>query len=291
MTTSRPSLTAVGRPAAGDIDVFGISHQGSVRPTNEDHFFIGSVHKQIIAIATSVPEELLPTLTSGTRGYLFLVADGVASNRGGSIASGTALGAITHHITHLMDFYYTHDERQAGVFLEALRGSVERSHQVVLAEARRDPEHPQMATTLTMVAILWPRAYVVQVGDSRAYRLRGSRLELLTRDQTMAQEMIDAGALDANTAETSPLKHVLVSAIGAAEASPAATMTDCEWEDRLLLCTDGLTKHVSDAEIAERLGRDRSAEQIARDLVDLALERGGSDNVTVIVGRLRHKRR
>jgi protein phosphatase len=147
-----------------------------------------------------------------------------------------------------------------------------------------------MATTLTMVTIYWPRAYVIHVGDSRAYRLRKGVLTQVTKDQTMAQAMVDAGALTQAAAEQSRLKHVLWSALGGKEALPEVTMLDCEWEDVMLLCSDGLTKHVSDDEIRDHLLRGESAEVSCHALVDLALSRGGSDNVTVVIGRLRGPR-
>ena len=88
-------------------------------------------------------------------------------------------------------------------------------------------------------------------------------------------------------AESSQLRHVLWSAVGSQEAVPEVIVTDCDLRDRTLLCSDGLTKHVSDDEIREHLLRDVSAQETCRALVDLALERGGSDNVTVVMGRVR----
>jgi protein phosphatase len=154
-------------------------------------------------------------------------------------------------------------------------------------EGQRRSDGHGMATTLTMVATIWPRAYLVQVGDSRCYRLRGGRLERLSRDQTMAEAMVDAGALTQTAAERSPLKNMLASALGGREAKVVTRRSDIEWDDVMLLCSDGLTKHVSEAEIEAELQAVQSAETTCRHLVDLALERGGSDNVTVVVGRLK----
>ena len=150
-----------------------------------------------------------------------------------------------------------------------------------------DDERIGMATTLTMVCIRWPRGYVVHVGDSRCYRLRNGELELLTKDQTMAQAMVDAGALSPDQAEHSGLKHVLYSALGATRAEPYTLTTDVQWDDVMMLCSDGITKHVTDDEIRDALRRSTSAEATCRELVDLTLSRGGSDNTTIIVGRLK----
>ena len=147
-------------------------------------------------------------------------------------------------------------------------------------------EGRKMATTLSIGIVVWPWLYVVQVGDSRCYHFQDGELRQLTRDQTLAQEMIDRGALTPERAHNSPLNHVLSSAIGADDAVPEISRIDVSKRGSItLVCSDGLTKHVTDAEIADACGRLTSSEQLCRELVDLALERGGSDNVTVVVGR------
>ena len=143
-----------------------------------------------------------------------------------------------------------------------------------------------MATTLTLAIVTWPWVYVVQVGDSRCYHYLNGKLRQVTRDQTMAQALVDEGALPADRLASSPFSHVLVSAIGGESATPVVTRLDIRDRNSvLLLCSDGLTKHVSDAEIAERTGAMQSSEQLCRSLLELALERGGSDNITILSGR------
>jgi protein phosphatase len=143
-----------------------------------------------------------------------------------------------------------------------------------------------MATTLSLGVVVWPWLYVVQVGDSRVYLFEDNALRQVTRDQTLAQELVDQGVLSAERATASPFAHVLSSAIGAKEAVPEITRVDVrERGCVILVCTDGLTKHVRDHEIAERLRTMESAEQASRALLQLALDRGGSDNITLVVGR------
>ena len=154
------------------------------------------------------------------------------------------------------------------------------------AEAASRAEARDMATTLTLAIAVWPWAYVLQVGDSRCYHYQDGVLRQVTRDQTMAQDLVDRGVLPAERAAVSPLSHVLVSAIGSDQAAPEVTRLDIRRRGCIvLLCSDGLTAHVSDAEIAERLRSMESSEQVCRSLLDLALERGGTDNITVLVGR------
>ncbi|MGH2610164.1 MAG: PP2C family protein-serine/threonine phosphatase, partial [Tepidiformaceae bacterium] len=126
---------------------------------------------------------------------------------------------------------------------------------------------------------------VVQVGDSRCYHWSGGALHRVTRDQTMAQDLVDRGVLPEDKVETSPMSHVLSSAIGGQTAAPVVTRIALARGSAVLLCSDGLTKHVSDAEITEVLRTMTSSEQACRTLLQRALDGGGTDNVTVTLGR------
>ncbi|MFZ5623534.1 MAG: PP2C family protein-serine/threonine phosphatase [Gemmatimonadota bacterium] len=283
---TRPvSQTMPLRPADEDVDVFGLTHVGLVRSNNEDQFLIASLHKTMYLHDTSLEPDQLPPLISSSRGFVFLVADGVGGRPGGKKASGTAVRVIADYVTHTMRFYSHHDPAREQLLLEELERSVLRSDEVIREEAEGT------ATTLTMVVVMWPRAYLIQVGDSRCYRLRVGQLEQLSKDQTIAQALVDAGALAQEKASASPLAHVLSSALGAREARPVITVTDAQWDDVMLLCTDGLTKHVSDAEIAEQLRTSASSEHICRNLLQLTLDRGATDNVTIVAGRVRDRRK
>jgi serine/threonine protein phosphatase PrpC len=284
MTTTpvtRPSDSQLNRAI---VDAFGLTHPGRVRSENEDQFLIASLHKQMQVHQTSLPADPA-ILTSPARGYVFLVADGLGGRPAGALASETALQAIAEYVTNAMDLPARRSAEAEDAVLARMQRSVERSHEVVRAEAALDDESAGMATTLTMVMVFWPHAYLVHVGDSRCYRLRKGQLEQLTKDQTMAQYMLDAGVMSAEQAEQSRLKHVLWSALGGRELTPEAMTGEVEWDDVMLLCTDGLTKHVTDGEIRDCLIQPASTESMCRTLVDLALERGGSDNVTVVIGR------
>lgn len=275
------------RPHREHIDVFGLTHPGRVRSENQDQFLIASVHKSMRVVQASIPREPMGDLLGPSYGHVLLVADGVGGNPGGRAASGTALNAIVDYVLRAMDLYVEFDAALVPEFVSRLRRSMEHSHEAVRLAGQADEDQEGMATTLTMVYLRWPRAFIVHVGDCRGYRLRGGQLELLTKDQTMAQAMVDAGALSPAQAEQSTLRHILYSALGASRAEPYIVTTDHQWDDRMLLCTDGLTKHVSDDEIRDALQRMTSAETTARGLLDLALERGGSDNTTLIVGGLK----
>jgi len=147
-----------------------------------------------------------------------------------------------------------------------------------------------MATTLTLYLGVWPRAYLLQVGDSRCYLLHEGELVQITRDQTMAQELIDAGVLARAEASRTRWAHTLSSAIGGRQTAPIVTRLEQQWGNVGLLCSDGLTTHVPDDRIRERLQTMTSARQVCEDLLQDALDAGGSDNITILVGRTIQRR-
>lgn len=289
MTTPNLATDTEPRPTATNIDVFGLSDRGRVRAENQDQFLIASLHKLLRVHQSSLPPEDITTLISESRGYILLVADGVAGRPDGQAASGTVVKTIAHHVTHLMDLYRRLDSGNERTFVSELEKSVLKSHDVLVQEGKKEYGGRGGATTLTMVAALWPNAYVIQVGDSRCYRLRDGGLERVTEDQTLAQALLDKGALTVTEAHRSPLQGVLASALGGRDVSPRIYATDCRWDDIVLLCTDGLTRHVTDAEIEAELRAIRSAQQSCQRLIQLALDRGGADNLTVVIGRLKNK--
>jgi protein phosphatase len=146
-----------------------------------------------------------------------------------------------------------------------------------------------MATTLTLYLGVWPRAYLLQVGDSRCYLFRNGDLRQITRDQTMAQELLDIGVLKPTDSAMARFSRTLSSSIGGRMTDPVVTRLDMTWGTVVLLCSDGLTAHVPDGRIRERLSTMTSAKQTAEDLLRDALDGGGEDNITVIVGRALRK--
>jgi protein phosphatase len=142
-----------------------------------------------------------------------------------------------------------------------------------------------MATTLTLYLGHWPRAYLLQVGDSRCYLLRGDELTQISRDQTMAQELIDMGVMRPDDTAGTRLEHTLSSSIGGRQTAPAVSRFDLTWDTVVLLCSDGLTRHVSDERIHERLRTSASSREACEGLLEDALRGGGSDNITVVVRR------
>lgn len=286
LRTTAADDTPLAPPRDDELDLFGLTHTGTVRPTNQDHFLLATVHPQVVVHATSLAQTSTLPLRGQRMATLMLVADGVGGNAGGAEASRLAVEAITRYVTSSLRCYHLAGSSHDGEFEAALRTAALEAHDAVRAQGVAHPETGRMATTMTLAIVTWPWVYVVQVGDSRCYRYVPGRIDQVTKDQTMAQALADQGILPHERVTLSPLNHVLVSALGGDTATPEVHRFEIRDRDSVvLLCTDGLTKHVSDAELADRLDRMTSSEQLCRDLLALVLERGGSDNVTIIAGR------
>ena len=276
------------RPRDDELDLYGLTHPGRVRSENQDHFLLCTVHPQVVIHGTSLPATDNLALRGERLATIMLVADGVGGSAAGSRASRIATEAVTQYVASALRCYHAAGSANETEFTDALRAAAIEAHDVVRAEAVAELGGRQMATTLSLGIVVWPWLYVLQVGDSRCYIYQDGVLRQVTRDQTVAQNLVDEGVLKKEQVKGSPLNHVLASAIGASEAMPEVSRVDVRQRGSVILvCTDGLTKHVSDDEIAERLGRMKSAEQVCAELLQLALERGGSDNITLVVGRAR----
>jgi serine/threonine protein phosphatase PrpC len=282
----REALTLVFENAR--VDVAGATDVGKARQKNEDQYLIAGLRRVVEIEATSIPIEDRRGFTRGASALLLLVADGVGGGKGGEEASRWTIDTIARYVAGSSLLFSNLDKEAQRALLQDLTLSVQWSHAAVRNQAAGRTSLEGMATTLTMVLVLWPRAYVVQIGDSRCYHLRAPTLTQVTRDQTIAQEMVDRGVIPPDAAERSPLSHVLSHAVGNKESDiwPAISSLDLEVGDTLLLCTDGLTKHVADAQIAELMVKAQSAKEVCSSLIDAALRDGGSDNVTVVVTRL-----
>jgi serine/threonine protein phosphatase PrpC len=280
-----PPASAVRKPRDSELDVYGLTHRGNVRQENQDHFLISSLRRQVIIHQTSLPPA--DTQSSNDRlAFLAVVADGVGSSVMGGEASRQAVEGILTYVSACANVYYGLEGSDDTALNTALADAAMRVHAGIAKErAEGLPEARGMATTLTLWLGVWPYAYLLQVGDSRCYILRGGVLTQLSRDQTIVQDLVDAGVLTQTQAMKSPLANVLSSAIGGEEALPVVTRLEQGWNDVGLMCSDGLTKHVSDEQIADRLRNMTSAKQVCEALLQDALDAGGTDNITIVVGR------
>jgi protein phosphatase len=244
------------------------------------------LRKQVVVQMTSLPAA--DELAAGTErlAWLAMVADGVGAAAKGEAASRTALEAVMQYVNRSMRCYYASHSADDQEFFESLVQAAHEGHAELLRRGEEDPDYRGMATTLTLFLGVWPRAYLLQVGDSRCYALRQGELTQISRDQTMAQELIDRGVLTQADASKSRFAHTLSSSIGGPQTEPVVTRDNSSWDRILLLCSDGLTRHVDDNRIRDRLRAMTSAKQVCEQLLSDALEGGGTDNITIIVARV-----
>jgi protein phosphatase len=269
------------------IDVAALSDKGNVRDRNEDHFYVARGGRRATTLVTNVPPADIPSQFEETA-YLLVVADGMGGHAGGEVASRLAIATLINIILHAPDWIMRlEDDEHAGRLMDRAVARYRAVHEALQERARLDPELRGMGTTMTAAYSLGRDLFVTQVGDSRAYRFRDGTLQLLTRDQTQAQMLANEGVIRQQDVARHRLRHVLTSALGGLHSHMVAEIDRFELADgdRLLLCSDGLTDMVPDAEIADLLRREARSEEACRLLVDRALVNGGKDNVTVVLAR------
>jgi serine/threonine protein phosphatase PrpC len=273
----------------GKMDCHGLTDTGRVRAANEDQYLIADLSKSMRIYRTSLGLDDQTRLYGSSQGKLFLVADGMGGHAAGQRASALAVDSIATYVLNTMHWFFRLREDRQDSFEEDLKAALEHCQAKVQAEAERLPDRRGMGTTLTMGYLSWPMLYVVHVGDSRCYLFRRSMLKQITRDHTVAQRLVDEGLLNEEDVENSKWSHVLWNVIGggSAELSPEVYKAELKLGDKLLLCTDGLTKHVADRDIAQVLGSDSPAEVVCERLIQAANDAGGSDNITVVVAHFR----
>jgi serine/threonine protein phosphatase PrpC len=253
------------------LEVFGQTDVGRVRQNNEDAFVIAD-------LMVSQPIHAMPSpidLEVGVRGVLLAVSDGMGGAQAGEVASALTLHSLRRGMS-----------AEAATAEEALTQSVERANRKVW-DVATSSGRKGMGATLTAVLLHGKRAYVAEVGDSRAYVLRGSRMIPLTHDQSCVQLMLDAGALTREEAETFEYRNVIVQAIGTKPSVVVAlNRFTLRRGDRLLLCSDGLSGKVKDDEIRGILSAASRVDAACAELIALANARGGEDNITVVLAEM-----
>jgi serine/threonine protein phosphatase PrpC len=271
-----------------EVDLAGLSHKGRVRPNNEDHYFIARFERSMRTIATNLSAGDVPPRSSETA-YGLLVADGIGGHAAGEVASRTAIAELVALALETPDWIMRLDEPLASQVSKRMEGRFQKVHDVLVDRAKADPTLRGMGTTLTLACSVGADFVTAHVGDSRAYLFHDGTLKRLTRDQTLAQSLADAGEIRQDEVAAHPTRHILTGAIATRGAFVQVELSHDRLadDDQLLLCTDGLTEMVSEGAIAEALSAAKSSADACRRLVDLALEAGGKDNVTVALGRYR----
>jgi protein phosphatase len=256
-----------------------LSHPGRVRPNNEDHYLVVERRRARSVLLTNLPDGTLRP--ADDTAYVLAVADGMGGAAFGELASALALRSGWDQARGAIKWTWIVTDREVEDLREQVEIVFRRMHQALQDRAREDPACAGMGTTLTGAYTVGPEAFIGHAGDSRAYLFRAGYLTQLTRDQTLAQAFRDLGM----PVRSRSWRHVLTNCLGAQDHEVEVEFHHFPLADgdRLLLCTDGLTDLVPDEEVAGVLARHGDPQEAVQALVDLALDRGGRDNVTAVL--------
>jgi protein phosphatase len=267
------------------MDCFGLTDVGRKRPTNQDHYLIADLNKSMRIHDTSLTLDSETRVYGGSQGKLLIVADGMGGEAAGERACTIAVDQVTTYVLNSLAWCFRLEEDSEHDFEDHLKEALESCQKRIQTAVSTHPEMKSMGTTMTMVYVVWPRAFVVHVGDSRCYLLRNRQLDQITVDHTVSEMMAEAGQISREESRHSPMSHVLWNVLGGRsnELSVDVYKLTLEPDDILLLCTDGLYDMVPHEQLQDLLNSNTSTEVTCRKLVDLANENGGKDNITVIV--------
>jgi len=259
--------------------VSALTDVGRSRDHNEDRFLVADLTTRDTSVQNgSRPSEL------GPRGTLLLVADGMGGAAAGEMASQMAVDII---FEHMATSWSSETDDSPDLFALRVREAVERANARIYAVSQEQPHLQGMGTTATLVGILGPRLLLSQVGDSRAYLIRDGVAVQMTRDQSFLQHLLDTGRVSEAEAHEMAPRNVILQALG---PSPTVEVVQ-HWQpllrdDMVLLCSDGLSGVVTADDIAGIVTSTDALPKACQKLIDLANERGGPDNITVILARM-----
>jgi PPM family protein phosphatase len=285
-STHRPLIDSRHRPFSSlvRVDISALTHPGLRRENNEDQFFVAKVTRALETVMTSLAPGDVPDRADELN-HLMVVADGMGGHAAGEVASRMTISALVALALEIPDWILRVDAGHAPEIERRAREAVQRVDSMLVERGRQDASLRGMGSTLTAARSYGRDLLIVHVGDSRAYLLRAGQLQRLTRDHTYVQMMIDAGYFSPHDVAISDMRHMLTNVLGGSvdDVDVDVDLLGLEDGDRLLLCSDGLTDRVDDETIGSTLQRALSSREACDRLVQLALDSGGHDNVTVIV--------
>ncbi len=247
----------------------GRTDTGRVRPANEDAFVISDL--------SAATEPRGPRFEVGDRGVLLAVSDGMGGAEAGEVASAIVVESLRDHLD---------DTCRESDMLEAVKCAVALANRDVV-EAAREPGRAGMGATLVAVVVHHGYAHIASVGDSRVYLVRNGGIHRMTKDQSFVETLVASGAMTREQAERSPYRNVILQAMGQRpEITADIGRIELRRGDVLLLCSDGLSGKLTDEEMLGVAAEGPSHEQACTRLVELANERGGEDNITVVLAEV-----
>lgn len=260
------------------VEVFAKTDLGKTRDHNEDHFLVADLTRREASLQPVVRAHEV-----GPRGSLFVVADGMGGAAAGELASEMATETIYREMVRALA---EESDLTAQRFAARLKEAVEAANEQIHSYAVAHPDVRGMGTTTTAAGLLGDHLFLTQVGDSRAYLIRRGEAVQLTKDQSLMQRLVEAGELTEEEAAKSERRNIILQALGPdARVKVDLTHQALRRGDILVLCSDGLSGQVKKEEIAAIASRERDLRTACDQLIALANERGGPDNVTVVLAR------
>jgi protein phosphatase len=260
------------------VSVFGKTDLGRTREHNEDAFLVADLSTGNASLQPEVRSHEI-----GARGSLFIVADGMGGAAAGELASAMAADLIYRHMATA---WASDSDGTAARFAYRMKEAVELANAQIYSYAREHPEVRGMGTTVTAAGVFGNDLYLTQIGDSRAYLVRGTEAIQLTKDQSLMQRLVDAGELTEDEAEQSERRNIILQALGPdPRVKVDLTYQSIRREDTLILCSDGLSGLVRREEFATLARQYADPPSLCSALIDVANARGGPDNITVITAR------
>jgi len=285
-TTTGPSNRGEARSRRVRLSFGAQTHPGKKRENNEDHFLVARLAKSMQVCKSSLPDDG-ECYFSDEEAYLLVVADGMGGAAAGERASALAVGSLETFVLNTFKWFLHLGGREQSVLFEELRKGIERADRSVFERAQADPRLVGMGTTVTMAYSVGTDLFIAHAGDTRAYLFHEGTLDQVTHDHTLVQLLINSGGISPEQARRDARRNIVTNVIGGPSEGVQAEIHRLHVSDGdvLLICSDGLSEPVGDPAIAETLSRTPDPEAAAARLIELALDRGGPDNVTVILAR------
>jgi serine/threonine protein phosphatase PrpC len=281
------SLDQAGNPLVSTslvkVEFAALTDRGKVRATNDDHYLVGRANRVLEPLLTNMPGETAP-VRFGETAYGMLVADGIGGTEAGREVSMMAISCFVHLVLATPDWIMRPDDRQTQRVMRRMAERFRKVHLTVIEQSLKTPALSGIGTTLTLACSVGREMVIAHVGNSRVYLFRQGKLHQLTRDHTLAQKLVDIGAIKCEEVASHQSQYFLTDTIGSTGRGRAdVQLIKLMDGDIVLLCTDGLNQMVEDPAIEGILTLIKSPSQICHLLMDLALARGGNDNVTVVL--------
>ena len=256
------------------ISAFGQSDLGLVRKNNEDSFLIVDLNDGAEDIHPAAPN-----FFAGDRGSLFMVADGMGGAEAGEVASQMAVELVCRYLRTKR-----FSSRQS--FVKNLKKSIDEANRDIYQESIKNEARRGMGTTLTAAAVFGGELFFAQLGDSRGYLVRNGSIAQMTQDQSLVAQLVQSGALTPERAKVDPRRNVILQALGSRKrVEVAVSVVELRRGDWAVLCSDGLSGKVDAEEMTEILKGSSGPNEACQRMIDLAKQRGGEDNITVIVAK------